>query len=101
MANEQNLKPILDSQRARELQQKSVEKRKQNIAERKTLRDELIALLAQGDTQSKMSLSIISKALNGDTKAFEVIRDTIGEKPIDRQELTGEQSLDINIKVME
>lgn len=101
MANEQNLKPILDSQRARELQVKSVEKRKQNIAKRKTLRDELIALLAQGNTQSKMSLSIISKALNGDTKAFEVIRDTIGEKPIDRQELTGEQSLDINIKVME
>lgn len=98
MANEQNLKPILDSQRARELQEKSVEKRKQNIAERKTLREELLALLQQGKTQERMSLSIIEKALNGDTKAFEVIRDTIGEKPTDKVENSGEQKMIIELQ---
>ena len=101
MANEQNLKPIMDSQRARELQEKSVEKRKQNIAERKTLREELLALLSKGDTQTRISLAQLEKALSGDTKAFEVIRDTIGEKPTDKQEISGEQKLDINIQVME
>ena len=98
MANEQNLKPIRDSQRARELQEKAAEKQRENIARRKTLRDELIALLAQGDTQSRMSLSIISKALNGDTKAFEVIRDTIGEKPTDKVEQSGEQKMIISVQ---
>lgn len=35
--------------------------------------------------------AIISKAENGDTKAFEVIRDTLGEKPTDKvqQEVSG------------
>jgi hypothetical protein len=84
MANEQNLKPIRDSKRARELQEKAAQKQRENIAKRKTLKEELLLLLSQNNTQEKMSLSLISKALNGDTKAFEIIRDTIGEKPIDK-----------------
>ena len=32
--------------------------------------------------------SLINKALSGDVKAFEVIRDTVGEKPIDKVETT-------------
>lgn len=51
---------------------------------KKTLKEELILLLEQGDTQQSVSLALISKALSGDTKAFEVIRDTIGEKPVDK-----------------
>ena len=101
MANEQNLKPIRDSQRARELQEKAAEKQRENIARRKTLREELLALLSKGDTQTRISLAQLEKALSGDTKAFEVIRDTIGEKPTDKQEISGEQKLDINIQVME
>ena len=101
MANEQNLKPIRDSQRARELQEKAAQKQRENIARRKTLAEELLALLAKGDTQSRMSLSLIEKAMSGDTKAYEVIRDTVGEKPTDKQEIIGEQKLDINIKVIE
>lgn len=58
---------------------------------RKTLREELLALLADGDTQNRMSLALIEEALNGNkagsvTKAFETIRDTIGEKPVDKVE---------------
>lgn len=49
--------------------------------ERKTIRETLLYLLSKGDTQDNISLAIIQKALDGSEKAFEVIRDTIGEKP--------------------
>ncbi len=81
MANEQNLKPVRTEKEAREKGRNGGIKSGKVRAERKTLREELLLLLSQGDTQNKLSLSIIQKALTGDTKAFEVIRDTIGEKP--------------------
>ena len=34
--------------------------------------------------QERMVFSLFIKALQGDTKAFEVIRDTIGQKPADK-----------------
>lgn len=52
--------------------------------QRKTLREELLALLADGNTQNKISTALIDEAINGNVKAFETIRDTIGEKPIDK-----------------
>ena len=55
---------------------------------RKTLREELLAMLEDGDTQEKVSIALIKKAMKGDTKAFEVLRDTIGEKPVDKVEQT-------------
>jgi hypothetical protein len=51
---------------------------------RKTLKEELLLLLSEGDTQHSVTLALIEKAMSGDTKAFEIIRDTIGEKPIDK-----------------
>ena len=56
---------------------------------RKTLREELLAILSDGDIQAKMSLALVNEALNGNnagsvTKAFETVRDTIGEKPVDK-----------------
>jgi hypothetical protein len=62
--------------------------------ERKTIREQLLLLLEKGDTQSNMCVALVEKALNGDVKSFEVIRDTIGEKPVD--EIKG--GLDIKIK---
>lgn len=56
---------------------------------RKAIKDELLFLLEQKDTQEKISVALINQALKGNVKAFEVIRDTIGEKPIDKQEITG------------
>ena len=62
-------------------------------AARKTLREELLALLTQDitdkngrqmKTQTAISASMIKQALSGSTKAYELIRDTIGEKPVDR-----------------
>lgn len=56
---------------------------------RKTLREELLALLAAGNTQERISLAMIEKAATGSERAFEVIRDTIGEKPSDELRLEG------------
>ena len=75
--------------RAVEAQKKAVAARNK----RKTLREELLALLAGDITDKKgrtvqaqtaMSNAILKEALSGNTKAFEVIRDTIGEKPVDK-----------------
>lgn len=88
MANEQNLKPIRDSKRARELQEKAAQKQRENIARRKTLKEELLALLSLNGNQQKMSLAVLEKALGGNLKAFETIRDTIGEKAPEKVEST-------------
>lgn len=75
--------PKIDSARAKELNKLSVESRKRKIE----LKEELLMLLSKGDTTERMSLSLIQKAIDGDVKAFEVIRDTIGQKPVERQEI--------------
>lgn len=81
--NEDNLIPM--NERTKEEQRKIA--RKGGIAsgkarkERKALKEELLLLLSKNDTQEKISLALIQQALEGNTKAFEVIRDTIGEKP--------------------
>ena len=49
--------------------------------ERKKLKDELLLLLEKDDMQEKMCLALIRQAQRGNIKAFEVIRDTVGEKP--------------------
>ncbi len=51
---------------------------------RKTLKEHLLLLLEENDLQENLCLALIDKALEGDTKAFQIIRDTIGEKPIDK-----------------
>ena len=87
--NPQYLTPFneMDPERAREIRAKGNKAYAENCKKRKALKEELLLLLAQGDTQKNISLAIIQKAMNGDTKAFEVIRDTIGEKPTDKQEI--------------
>ena len=101
MANEQNLKPIRTTERARELQEKAAQKQRENIARRKTLKETLLMMLEEGNTQDNITLALLQKALNGDTKAYEVIRDTVGEKPTDKIEQSGDSKLDVNIRVIE
>lgn len=55
---------------------------------RKTLKEELLLLLSEGDTQKSVSVALLQKAMDGDVKAFEVLRDTIGERPVDRVQAT-------------
>ena len=82
----ENLKSLADrtKEEQREIARKGGIKSGEVRRARKTLKEELLFLLSKGDTQEKMSLSMIAKALNGDVKAFEVIRDTIGEKPVEK-----------------
>ena len=103
MANEQNLKPI------RELSSEEAKKRGRqgglnSVAAkraRKTLKETLLMMLEEGDTQNNITLALLDKALKGDTKAYEVIRDTVGEKPTDKIEQSGDNKLDVNIRVIE
>lgn len=98
MANNQNLKTPT-SRQAREYGRKGGLKRAENEKKRKTLREELITLLETNQYQEKMSLALINKALNGDTKAFEVIRDSIGEKQSDKLELEQSKPFEVNINI--
>lgn len=88
MANEGNLKPIRTESEAREKGKKGGKKSGEVRAQRKTLREELIALLEtkieDKTIQEKISFSLIQEAISGNVKAFETIRDTIGEKPIEQ-----------------
>ena len=81
LANTKNLKPIRSANEAREMGKVGGVASGKARRERKTLKEELIALLKTGDNQTKLSVALLSSALNGNVKAFEVIRDTIGEKP--------------------
>ena len=71
-------------------QQKSVEKRKEN----QTLADLMkIALLLPNEETGEINNvaitnALINKAIKGDVSAYQTIRDTIGEKPTDKQEIT-------------
>jgi hypothetical protein len=98
MANEQNLKPIKTTERARELQEKAAQKQRENIARRKTLKETLLIMLEEGNTQDNITLALLDKALKGDTKAYEVIRDTVGEKPTDKIEQSGELNNTITVR---
>lgn len=83
MPNLQNLRTPT-TEEAREIGRKGGLASAAARKKRKTLRDELLALLSEGNTQESMTLSLLEKAIDGDVKAFEVVRDTIGEKPVDK-----------------
>ena len=64
---------------------------------KKTFREAMEAILEKEvldkngnkiDLLTAISAKQIEKAGKGDTKAFEVIRDTIGQKPVERVEIT-------------
>ena len=93
MANEQNLKPVSSKKEARERGRKGGLASGESRRKRKTLKEELLLMLSDGDIQEKISLALINEAINGNnagsvTKAFEVIRDTIGERPVEKVQAT-------------
>ena len=94
MANEKNLKPVRTKEEARKRGRQGGIKSGIVRAQRKTLREELITLLESKvedkTIQEKISYTHIHEALSGNVKAFETIRDTIGEKPQDKLNISGE-----------
>lgn len=87
--NDENLIPLnaRPKNEQREIQKKGVKASVAARKERKRLKDALLLMLENKDIQSDICTALIEKARNGDTKAFEIIRDTIGEKPVVQQEV--------------
>lgn len=59
---------------------------------RKTLREELVALLSDPDVQERMVVALVREATEGNkagsvARAWELVRDTLGEKPKDQLEV--------------
>ena len=90
MANEQNLKPIQKGQLSKEEAKrrgsiggkKSVESRKQEKIFQKAIAERM-----GFDDFNEMIDNLIKRAKKQD-KSFEVLRDTMGQKPIERVETT-------------
>lgn len=94
MANEQNLKMIQNASQAREMGKIGGKKSGETRRAKKTMREMFKALLdmpvkdkktgKEKSTLEVIGLAIAAKAAKGDTRAAEFIRDTIGEKPVDK-----------------
>ena len=82
---------LIPPEEAREIQRKGAKASHEARRQRKKLREELEILLELADKkgiteQTKMSVALIKQAKKGNVKAFEVIRDTVGEKPVEHIE---------------
>ena len=93
MAGKENLRPVSSTEEARERGRKGGLASGEARRKRKTLKEELLLMLSDGDIQEKISLALINEAINGNnagsvTKAFEVIRDAIGEWPVEKLQST-------------
>lgn len=106
MANEQNLKPFnqLTESKQREIRSKggkaSVKARAKRKAMRELLEEAMARKLDGGDTTTAeaVTIALIERAMSGDTKAYEVIRDTLGEKPVEKKESSIEGNFSIKWK---
>lgn len=78
------------SEIARNAQKKSVKSRKKNQTLAELLRIALTLPNEEtGETNNiAITNAIINKAIKGDVSAYQTIRDTIGEKPATKQEIT-------------
>lgn len=85
MANEQNLRTPSTSE-AREMQKKSAKARSRNVAEKKLLKDEILKRMNAKDWDEIVG-GAIDRAKESD-KGFEILRDTIGQKPVDKLAVT-------------
>ena len=100
--NPNTLKTHRSSNEARKLGELGGKKSGEARRKKKALREHLEALLAgkQGGmtTAEALTLALVEKGLSGDVRAFEVIRDTIGEKPVEksRQEVAGSLAVGVS-----
>jgi hypothetical protein len=117
MANKQNLKP-LSPNKARELGAKGGKASGESRRKRRTFREIFTAILASDipDTDvgalaemikknfgvasinEATAYAVVFRAMNGDTRAFEILRDTIGEKPSDKVDLKADTDFRITVE---
>jgi hypothetical protein len=88
---EKNLKPLntRSEKERKEIAKMGADASNKKQKEKKLLKDTLLALLETNDGQDQICTALFGRARRGDIRAFEVIRDTVGQKPIDKTELTG------------
>lgn len=87
MANEKNLKPIRSTSQAREMQKKSAKKRSENVREKKLIKDRILERMKESDWDEYID-GIIARAKESKVDA-EFLRDTVGQKPIDKVAVSG------------
>jgi len=96
MANEQNLR-TLTTDEAREIGSKGGKASAEARRKKKDLRLALEMLLEKDfkDKNGKtitgteaITAKLFEKAMKGDVRAFETLRDTVGQKPVDKVEVT-------------
>ena len=88
---QEDLIPIRDSEVAKELQRKSVKKRKENQLKKKIFETAIRERLKDEDVANIID-NLIKRAGRND-KSLEVLRDTLGEKPTEKQEVTAEVNM--------
>lgn len=55
---------------------------------RKSLKEELLLMLEDEEVQKSVTIALINQAQKGNVKAYEMIRDTIEEKPVEKVQST-------------
>lgn len=90
MANEKNLIPFneLTESQQREIASKGGKASVEAKRKRKTLKEELLLMLEDEELQQSVAIALIKQAQNGNVKAFGMLRDTIGEAPVEKVQTT-------------
>ena len=92
MANNENLKSFRDMtvEQQREIASKGGKASQKARKERKKFKEDLITALEtmkDGKTLQELGVeAVMKKFIDGDLQAFNIIRDTIGEKPVEKVE---------------
>lgn len=89
-------KPFEPGERAREIGKRGGQKTQEKKKELRTLKEELLMLLAEEKpgkdgkpmtVQAGITSSLVAQAVKGNIRAYEIIRDTIGQKPMEQVEV--------------
>lgn len=95
MNREDNLISLADRTEAerRAIATKGNEASLKSRRERKQLQKELLAILEDGDVRARVCTALVDKALSGDVRAFQILRDTVGERPLESVSLSASADL--------
>ena len=90
MANEKNLIPFNERTKSqqREIASKGGKASVEAKRKRKTLKEELLVMLEDEKLQQSVAIALIKQAQKGNVKAFGMLRDTIGEAPVEKIQTT-------------
>ena len=90
MANEKNLIPFNERTKSqqREIASKGGKASVEAKRKRKTLKEELLLMLEDEEVQKSVAVALIQEAQSGNVKAFGMLRDTIGEAPVEKVQAT-------------